>query len=75
MFQTNVLGKIKIRILCSMTFSENRVICDIMLEKYGTDKQATDDNIIRCMQFACWIIKNTITHSGCLINIAFQRQQ
>jgi len=31
--------------------------------KYGTARQATDDNIIRCMGFACWRIKVTDTHS------------
>jgi hypothetical protein len=32
-------------------------------EKYGTAGQATDDNIIRRMRFACWITKATDTHS------------
>jgi len=27
-----------------------------------TDRQATDDNIIRCMRIACWITKATNTH-------------
>jgi len=40
-----------------------------------TDRQATDDNIIWRMGFACWIIKDTVTHSEYLIIIAFQRQQ
>jgi formylmethanofuran dehydrogenase subunit E-like metal-binding protein len=57
-----------------MTFSENRTIWDIMLEKYGTDKRATDGSVIRRMRFACWIIKDTVTHSEYLIIIAFQRQ-
>ena len=25
------------------------------MEKYGTARQATDDNIIRCKLFGCWI--------------------
>jgi len=45
------------------------------VEKYGTDKQAKEDNIIRRMLFACWVIKDTVTHSEYLIIIAFQRQQ
>jgi hypothetical protein len=33
------------------------------MEKYGTAKQATDDNITRLMLVACWIIKATNTRS------------
>jgi hypothetical protein len=33
------------------------------VEKYGTARQTTDDNIIRRMRFACWITKATDTHS------------
>jgi hypothetical protein len=33
------------------------------VEKYGTDKQTTDDNIIRPMHFVCVISKATDTHS------------
>jgi hypothetical protein len=43
--------------------------------KYGTARQATDDNIIRRMRFACCITKATDTHSECVIHIAFLRQQ
>ena len=47
------------------------------MEKYGTAGQATDDNIIRRMRFACWITKatDTHTHTEYLILIAFPRQQ
>jgi hypothetical protein len=45
------------------------------VEKYGTARQATDDNIIRSMRFACWITKATNTHSKYLIRIAFPRQE
>jgi hypothetical protein len=31
------------------------------VEKHGTARQATDDNIVRCMRFACWITKATNT--------------
>jgi hypothetical protein len=27
------------------------------VEKYGRARQATDDNVIRCMHFVCWITK------------------
>ena len=45
------------------------------MEKYGRAGQATDDNIIRRMRFACWITKATDTHSEYVILIAFLRLQ
>jgi hypothetical protein len=41
------------------------------VEIYGTARQATDDNIIRRMRFACWITKTTDIHSEYVILIAF----
>jgi hypothetical protein len=38
------------------------------VEKYGTAGQATDNNIIQRMRFACWIIKATDIH---IYNTAF----
>jgi len=32
MFQTKVVGKIKTQILCSVTFPENRAVCEIKLK-------------------------------------------
>jgi hypothetical protein len=37
--------------------------------------QATYDNIIRRMGFACWVHKATDTHSEYVILIAFRRQK
>jgi hypothetical protein len=45
------------------------------VEKYGRARQATDDNIIRRMLYACWIPKATDTHSEYVILIAFPRQE
>jgi hypothetical protein len=45
------------------------------VEKHGTARQATDDNIIRRMRFACWITKATDTHTEYVIFIAFPRQK
>jgi len=47
----------------------------IQVEKYGTAWQATEDNIIRCRRFACWIPKAKNTHSEYVILIAFPRRQ
>jgi hypothetical protein len=38
-------------------FPENRAVYEIMWKKYGTARQATDDNIKRRMRFACQITK------------------
>jgi hypothetical protein len=56
-------------------FPENRAIYEIMWEKYGRARQATDDNMIRRMRFACWITKATDTHSEYVVLTAFRRQQ
>ena len=45
------------------------------MEKYGTTRQVTDDNIIGLMPIACWIIKVTNTHSDYVILIALPRRQ
>jgi hypothetical protein len=45
------------------------------VEKYGGARQATDDNIIRRMRFACWVTKATDTLNIYVILIAFPRQQ
>ena len=45
------------------------------MERYGRDRQATDDNIIRRMRVACWITEAIDTHSEYVILIAFPRQQ
>jgi hypothetical protein len=41
------------------------------VEKYGTARQATDDNIIQRMRFACRITKATDTHSEYVIFLLF----
>jgi len=38
-----------------------------MGKKYGRVSQDTDDNIIRCTGFACWINEATDTHSEYVI--------
>jgi hypothetical protein len=45
------------------------------VEKYGTARQATDDNIIRHMRFACPITKARDTHSEYVTLNAFALQQ
>jgi hypothetical protein len=45
------------------------------VEKCCRAVEATNDNIIRRMRFACWITKTTDTHAEYVILIAFPRQQ
>jgi hypothetical protein len=60
----------------SKLFPENRAVCEIIyVEKVGRDGQATDDNIIRRLRFACWVNEATITHLEYEIFIAFPLQQ
>jgi hypothetical protein len=42
------------------------------VEKCGTPGQATDDNIIRHMRFACWVNKAADTLSECVIIFRFE---
>jgi hypothetical protein len=45
------------------------------VEKYGTARQATHDNITRRMRFACWVVQATDAQSEYVILIASARQQ
>jgi hypothetical protein len=45
------------------------------VEKFGTARHASDDNILRRMRFACWITKATDAHSEYVILIAFLQQE
>jgi hypothetical protein len=44
------------------------------VEKLGSAREATDDNIIWRMRIAWWITKVADTHSECVILLAFARQ-
>jgi hypothetical protein len=75
MLHTKVVEEIIIQILCSVAFFPKIVPFMRYMEKYGTARHATDDNIIRRMRFTCWITKATDTHVEYVILIAFPRQQ
>ena len=45
MFQTKVVEKIKIHILCSVIFFEYRAVYEIMWKKYSRAGGVTDDNM------------------------------
>jgi hypothetical protein len=44
------------------------------VDKYGTARQATEENIIWRMRFACWITKACSSHSQYVIITTFPRQ-
>jgi hypothetical protein len=66
-FQTKFVQKSK-HILCSITFSRKSYRLGDIVEKYGSPKQATDDNITWSMRFACWITKATHTRARSVLN-------
>jgi hypothetical protein len=49
MFQTKVVEKIKMHILCSTTFSRKSWLLRHNMKKYGTANQATDDNMAHAL--------------------------
>jgi hypothetical protein len=75
MFKTKVAEKIKTHSLFSVTFSRKSCRLWDNVERYGTAGQATYDNIIRRMRFACWITKATDTRWEYAILIAFLWQK
>ena len=44
------------------------------MEKYGTARQATNDNIIRRMRFACWVTTDSDTYPEYVTHNTFRRQ-
>jgi hypothetical protein len=62
-------------LFCSVAFCRKSYRLWDNMEKYGRARQATDDNMIRRMSFACSIIKATDIHSEYVIFIPFPRQQ
>jgi hypothetical protein len=72
-----VVEKIKTHIVCTVTFlfpQKSYRLGKNVKKKFGKARQATNDNIIRRMRFACWIAKATKTHPEYVIT-AFLRQQ
>jgi hypothetical protein len=63
----------KTHILCSINFCSKCCCLWDTVDRglYGKAWQATDDNVIRSMRFACWIINATNTHSEYIIIIVF----
>jgi hypothetical protein len=69
MFQTNDVQKIKTNILCSIIFSDNRAVYEIMCKNSAeTDRPQMT---IWHMHVACWILKATSTNSEYVILMLF----
>ena len=75
MFRTEVVQEIQTRILCSTTLFRKSCRLWGNVEEHCRAGQATDDNIIWRMRFACCITKATNTHSKYVIRIRFLRPQ
>ena len=73
MFRRHVVEKIKTHILCPFSFFEI-AFCEVMWKCFRNG-QATDDNVIGCVRFACSITKITNTHPEYVILIALPQQQ
>ena len=71
MFQTQFVKETKTHFTFSNFFSKNRVVYEIMWKKCGISGQATDDNKLQRMRFACWMIKAIETHSEYLTLYGF----
>ena len=74
MFQTKVVVKLETHVLCSTDFVfKNRAVYEIMWKKFA-DRSTPQMTILR-MPIACRIPKATNSHTGCVIIIAYPRQQ
>ena len=79
---SNIVETIRTHISCSVTslssfHSPNCTVYEILwiMEEYGSAQQATNDNIMWHMHFACLVTKATNTPSEYAILIAFPRHQ
>jgi hypothetical protein len=63
LFRTEVVDKIKTRILCSILVFLGSCRFWDNVEKYNKVGQTTDDNTIPRMRFSCWVTKATDTHT------------
>jgi len=75
MFQIKLVEKMKIHILCSITFFWKLCLLYDNVGEYYTAWQVTDDNIIWCMHWACLITNATDTHLEYVTLTAFPWQQ
>jgi len=60
MLQTQSVKKIEIYFMFNKLFRKSCRLLD-NVEKCGRNRQATDDNLMRRMRFACWLNKVTNT--------------
>ena len=71
MFHTELVEKIRTHMSCSVTFSWR--FCSLWdnVERYGRTREASDDSIVWCICFACWITKATDSHSEYVILLLY----
>jgi hypothetical protein len=63
MFQAKVVEKMKTHFMLNNFFFRKSCHLRDNFEICGRDRQVTDDNIIRRMRVACWIVKATAIHT------------
>ena len=59
--EKKVVDEVKTHILFSIFFFRKPYRLWDDAEKYGTSRQATDENTVRLMRFKCWMYKATNT--------------
>jgi len=69
-----VVENINTHILCSITFPENRAVCEITWKNIAEPDRPQMTTIGR-IRIACWIAKATNAHSEYVILFAFPFQQ
>jgi len=69
MFQTKVVDEIKTHFLFSNVFRKSYHLYDNEV-KLCTAGQATNDNIMWHIRFACWIVKTTDSHAEHVVFIS-----
>jgi hypothetical protein len=74
MFQNKNCIKNQTHILCPVSYLRKSYLLWDNVEKYGTARQATDDNTMRSMRFACWKPKAIDTHCEYVILTVFSQQ-
>ena len=74
-FQMKHVEKMKIHILCSITFFWKLYLLYDNVGEYDRTRQVTDDNIIWCLHCACLITNATDTHLEYVTLTAFPWQQ
>ena len=70
MFETKAVEQSQ-RILCSVTYTEDRAVFEVNMEKHCRNRQVTDDSRTRCVRLAYRVTKGAYTHFECVIQLFY----